>query len=329
MCDKRTCPGSGKKSHYIMKAVMLFSIALVLFLVLSTSVVDAQQGSGKQGSQSSSQNRNPAGPTIFGIKPQEGQSGGGTMVTIITKNVIDVKKVVFGRTPAAYFTVGDGEIDAISPEGYGTVMITVILPSGEKLHSPDQYSYKITRDRPRPAGFSSANQATNMIENTTESSYQIYSNPTYSINMSYPSDWQEQNVDPSLCWAPRDYGDNTCNIVNFFSPRTSDGSYRVFSIDVGNPSLLPLNTYFNQITLALENNYLGFHLANTNVQQSISNIVAYELVFRKGFQGNSPVGIEIITFDQNNVPYIISYNSFEDQEFNNMIHSIQITSGTT
>ena len=329
MRDKRTCSGSGKKSHYMMKAGVFFSIALVLFLVLSTSVVDAKQGSGKHGSQSSSQNSNPAGPTIVGIKPHEGQSGGGTMVTIVTKNVIDVEEVDFGSTPAAYFTVGDNTINAISPGGYGTVEITVILPSGKSLQSPAQYSYRITRDETRPTGFSSTNQSTNMTENATGSSYQIYSNPTYQITMSYPSDWQEQDVDPSSCRAPRDYGDNTCNIVNFFSPRASDGSYRVFSIDVGNPSLLPLQTYFNQMTFALENNYPGFQIAKNTAQQSISNNVACELEFHKGFQGNSPIGIEILTFNQNNVPYIISYNSFEDQEFYNMIHSIQITSGTT
>ncbi len=346
MRDKRICSGSGKKSHYIMNACVFFSIALVLFLVLSTSVVDAKQGSGKhgsrsssqnrnpagstiQGSQSSSQNPNPAGPTIGGIKPHEGQSGGGTMVTIVTKNVIEVEEVDFGSTPAAYFTIVDNTINAISPGGYGTLKITVILPSGESLQSPDKYSYKITRDETRPKGFSSANQSTNMIENATGSSYQIYSNPTYQINMSYPSDWQEQDVDPSSCWAPRDYGDNTCNIVNFFSPSASDGSYRVFSIDVGNPSLLPLQTYFNQVTFALENNYPGFQIAKNTVQQSISSNLAYELEFHKGFQENSPIGIEILTFDRNNVPYVISYNSFEDQEFYNMIHSIQITSGTT
>jgi|GEM_PF-3857098 len=83
------------------------------------------------------------------------------------------------------------------------------------------------------------------------------------------------------------------------------------------------------MTFALENNYPGFQIAKNTAQQSISSNVAYELEFHKGFQGNSPIGIEIITFNQNNVPYIDSYNSCEDQEFYNMIGSIQITSGTT
>ena len=48
------------------------------------------------------------------------------------------------------------------------------------------------------------------------------------------------------------------------------------------------------------------------------------LFFRKGDENNAPPAIEVVTITENNVPYIISYNALEDQEFDNMLKSIQI-----
>jgi hypothetical protein len=171
---------------------------------------------------------------------------------------------------------------------------------------------------------STASQMSNAAATPTETQYLTYTNPKYHLTISYPADWQEQDIDPTNCWALRNYGETTCNIVNFFSPITGIGTYRTFSIDVDNPSTLTIENYFNKATGALETYYPGMQVVKTSFQQEISDNKAYELVFRKGDADNSPPAIEEITFTENNVPYIISYNSLEDPEFNYMVKSIQI-----
>jgi len=143
--------------------------------------------------------------------------------------------------------------------------------------------------------------------------------------MSYPADWQVQEVDPVNCWALRDYGRTTCNIVNFFSPTTAIGTYRTISIDVDSPTTLAMEDYFNKVAGALETTYPGLQVTKDYFQQKISNNKAYEIVFRKGDENNSPPAIRVVTITENNVPYIISYNALEDHEFDNMLKSIQIT----
>jgi len=143
--------------------------------------------------------------------------------------------------------------------------------------------------------------------------------------MSYPADWQVQEIEPVNCWALRDYGKSTCNIVNFFSPNAADGTYHTFSIDVDTPTTSTPENYFNQATGALENSYPGLQVVKTYFQLKISGNNAYELSFRKGNYDNSPPAVEVITFTGNNVPYIFTYNSLEDPVFQQMLKSVQIT----
>jgi hypothetical protein len=161
------------------------------------------------------------------------------------------------------------------------------------------------------------------VATATATQYLTYTNPTYQLTMSYPSDWQEQDVAPANCLALRNYGDTTCNIVNFFSP-TVNGTYNTFSIDVDNQSSSTLESYFNEATIAIENYYPGMKTVKTSFQEEISNNKAYELVYRQGQEDNSPPAIEEVTFANTNVPYIISYTSLEDPTFDYMVKSIQI-----
>jgi hypothetical protein len=159
--------------------------------------------------------------------------------------------------------------------------------------------------------------------------YLTYTNPTYQLTMSYPSDWQEQNVAPATCLAARPYGKTTCNIVNFFSP-TVNGKYTTFSIDVDNPTTSTLATYFNNVTSAIENYYPGVQVVQTSFQEEISGNPSYELVYTTGQEGKTtPVpAIVEVTFGNTNVPYIISYSALDDQTFDNMVKSIQIATVT-
>jgi len=173
------------------------------------------------------------------------------------------------------------------------------------------------------------NQMSNAVSTSTETPYLTYTNPTYQLTMTYPADWQVQEVDPVNCWALRDYGSTTCNVVNFFSPTTEFGNYRTFSIDVDFPTTLTIEDYFNKDSGALETFYPGLQVVKTFFQQKVSNNKAYELFFRKGDENNAPPAIEVVTITENNVPYIISYNALEDQDFDNMLKSIQIATASS
>ena len=167
-------------------------------------------------------------------------------------------------------------------------------------------------------------QEATAVPTTTGESFLTYYNPSYQLTISYPADWQRKEADPATCWALRDYGKITCNIVNFTSPDTTDGSYRTFSINVDNVSTISHEKYFTQMTQTLENTYTGLQIIGTTTQDTISNERAFRIYFRKG-NGQAPCAIEDVTFTQNNIPYIISYNSMEDTQFDTMVHSLQIS----
>ncbi|MGW2001491.1 beta strand repeat-containing protein, partial [Streptomyces tubercidicus] len=66
-----------------------------------------------------------------GVFPDQGSSGGGTLVTIIGRNFTRATAVNFGPRPAASFAVlDDRTIVAVTPSGQGSVPITVTTPGG-------------------------------------------------------------------------------------------------------------------------------------------------------------------------------------------------------
>jgi len=77
----------------------------------------------------------------------------------------------------------------------------------------------------------------------------------YGVNISYPNNWERQNV---LTSNVRDYGQNTINIANFYSPNEIPGdrlSYNSLSIDVDQNVQTDFDQYFNQATLAIGKTY--------------------------------------------------------------------------
>jgi hypothetical protein len=84
---------------------------------------------------------------------------------------------------------------------------------------------------------------------------------SHGVTLSYPSVWEIQELSET---EPRDYGRNTTNIANFFSPDTPgltmatnpDGHpYTTVSIDVDPNPVSDNDRYFNLATAALENKY--------------------------------------------------------------------------
>ncbi|GAA1233720.1 hypothetical protein GCM10009665_24990 [Kitasatospora nipponensis] len=65
------------------------------------------------------------------ISPNQGSTGGGTLVTITGTNLAGTSAVHFGSKAATSFTnVSPTQVTAVSPSGAGTVGVTVTTPGG-------------------------------------------------------------------------------------------------------------------------------------------------------------------------------------------------------
>lgn len=82
-------------------------------------------------------------PTITGVSPKTGSTGGGTEVTITGTNFKGTPTVNFGSSSAKnIMVVSSTELTAVSPAGTGTVHITVTTIDGSSNTSPsDQFTY--------------------------------------------------------------------------------------------------------------------------------------------------------------------------------------------
>ena len=109
----------------------------------------------------------------------------------------------------------------------------------------------------------------------------VTANLPYGVTISYPNDWERQDV---LTQGVRDYGKNTVNIANFFSPNEIPGdtsSYNSLSIDVDQNVVEDFDQYFNQATLALGKTY-GTQMEAHSYSLKISGYDSYELDFQYG-----------------------------------------------
>jgi hypothetical protein len=84
-----------------------------------------------------------AGPTISGISPTTGLTGGGTHVMLTGTNFVSGATVSFGGTAATSVTVVSGtQIDATAPPHKpGAVNIVVSNPNGQKATLAAGFTY--------------------------------------------------------------------------------------------------------------------------------------------------------------------------------------------
>ncbi|MFB7779512.1 IPT/TIG domain-containing protein [Streptomyces bauhiniae] len=74
------------------------------------------------------------------ISPNQGSTGGGTLVTITGTNLSGTTAVKFGSKPATNVTnVSPTQVTAVSPSGTGTVGVTVTTPGGTSSPVPFFY----------------------------------------------------------------------------------------------------------------------------------------------------------------------------------------------
>lgn len=74
------------------------------------------------------------------ISPNQGSTGGGTLVTITGTNLSDTSAVKFGSKPATAVTqISPTQVTAVSPSGTGSVGVTVTTPGGTSNPVPFFY----------------------------------------------------------------------------------------------------------------------------------------------------------------------------------------------
>jgi len=159
----------------------------------------------------------------------------------------------------------------------------------------------------------------------------ITANLPYGISLAYPGDWERQDV---LTTGVRDYGQDTVNIANFFSPNMIPGdtrSYDSLSIDIDRNVAVDFDTYFNQATLAVGKTY-GTQMEAHSYTIKIGGYDSYELDFQtkdvKGTYIFTRVGgsIYIFAFKGPNKPLVVT--SLSD-EIVDIYKSIQLNPATT
>lgn len=161
-------------------------------------------------------------------------------------------------------------------------------------------------------------------------------NDTFIIN--YPTDWEMEKLSES---SVRDYGRNTTNIANFYSPdviplstrynesqpNIDKTGYTTLSIDVDPEPVKDFEEYFNRVVLALGNYYGSITITKHNYQLNISvtdtdpGYKSYQLDFdtpsmRRTYIFTDVYGTIYISAFKNPSPY--------SAEVNNMYHSIKI-----
>lgn len=169
-----------------------------------------------------------------------------------------------------------------------------------------------------------AGTAATTVPATTTTTYKTYTDSRYAFSLQYPSDWQAQDAGSSM--GLRDYGKYTYNLVNIYSPTDSAGNYRTFSVDVDPAKTDDLEQYFNLATLSLGKVYTYMEITKHDYQLKVSDDKAYRLDFKA--KDKDPT-IEVYTIGDNDLPYIITYDSVDDPEFQAMVKSIRINPVTT
>lgn len=83
------------------------------------------------------------GPNVTGVSPNRGPASGGTSVSVAGSDFSAATEVKFGAAKATGFTVNSQtSITAVSPEGTGTVDVTVTDPEATSpVSSADQFGY--------------------------------------------------------------------------------------------------------------------------------------------------------------------------------------------
>jgi len=170
---------------------------------------------------------------------------------------------------------------------------------------------------------------------TTQAQYKTYTNSQYGISLLYPKGWE---VEESGKLAMRDYGRETTNVVNFFSP--GKNTYVTFSVDVDPTTTTDLEKYYNTAVLALQAYYPHWEMTKHSASMKVSDSNAYRIDYRVTHTDTNKLdyGVQVYTIVKG-TPYIFTYQGNdllpEDEVFSanldeaqDMIKSVKIAAVT-
>ena len=154
---------------------------------------------------------------------------------------------------------------------------------------------------------------------TTNNTFKRYENPTYGINIQYPSNWR---VDEGDVYAD----DYVTDIVSFIAPIRSDteayGPSLSISIDNPPPNLNEnLNEYLTRITTEYSDTYEDFNVIESDTNSILSGMPVYKIVFTDEEDGIDYKSMEIGTIIGDKV-YFVTYFA-EEEQYSDYLPTIQ------
>ena len=154
---------------------------------------------------------------------------------------------------------------------------------------------------------------------TTDNTFKRYENPTYGINIQYPSNWR---VDEGDVYAD----DYVTDIVSFIAPITSNTEAYApslsISIDNPPPNLNEkLNEYLTRITTDYSDTYEDIQVIESNTNSIVAVKAAYKLVFTDEEDGIDYKSMEIGTIIGDKV-YFVTYYA-EEEQYSDYLPTIQ------
>lgn len=165
----------------------------------------------------------------------------------------------------------------------------------------------LTQNTPTPSSTTTLKTVTTLPAAATIPIVQhaTYTNSPYGITMSYPKDWDAQEASDL---AVRDYGKDTINIVNFYSP--GKDSYVTFSVDVDPSTTTDLEKYYNTAIIALQATYPHWEMTKHNAQLKVSDNFAYRIDYRIPHEDSTKTdyGLQVYTIVKG-TPYIFTYQA--------------------
>jgi hypothetical protein len=154
---------------------------------------------------------------------------------------------------------------------------------------------------------------------TIDNTFKRYENPTYGINIQYPSNWR---IDEGDVYAD----DYVTDIVSFIAPIRSDTEAYApslsISIDNPPPNLKEnLNEYLNRITNDYDDILKGFEIIESDTSSILAGKPAYKLVSTDEEDGIDYKSMEIGTIIGDKV-YFVTYYA-EEEQYSNYLPTVQ------
>ncbi|MGB7883806.1 MAG: PsbP-related protein [Nitrososphaeraceae archaeon] len=185
---------------------------------------------------------------------------------------------------------------------------------------------------PDPFSSSSRDNSQLSTENSTtlDDNSLKYSNPAYGFDISYPSDWSYTESEiPSNA--------TIYSVVDFYPPISSDSNLQT-NLQIGIQALdaiqpPDLNLYARDSVNYYRNNNANFSLVSARINDTVSGMPAYELVFTDNSEGLDRKSVDTGTIDDTNARVYFLVFSTEESRYDefypvikSMLESFTLTS---